>query len=359
MASNNIALPALDRPWNEGFAGNSSAVQTLEQMTRSGRLPQTILLHGPEGVGKATLARRFGWLLLGDPNKIELDDLSLEANQTVISEREKLPAEKRNDDPLLFGSHPDFVTFPPDGPLRQITIPQIRLLKARAQYGPIRGQRRIFLIDQIDRANEQAANSLLKILEEPPPYLVVIMTAQNPYDLLPTIRSRSVSLPLLRVSEDEMTAFLRHHGTDSPERRAALAQGSPGLALKFDLATYDARRDALVKLLQTASTKASFGSWAQQAEAMSRDRSEKLEALLPVLYTLIEDLLLLQHGAGPIRNRDMEPVLREIAASVSFEWLRAATKRADELVDMARRNIQKIPALDAMVVDLRAKARGN
>ena len=85
--------------------------------------------------------RRFAAGILGDREKIERDDLSLADNVAVIAEREKLPADKRSEDPLLFASHLDFVTFPPDGPLRQISIQQIRLLKERAQFGPLRGRR--------------------------------------------------------------------------------------------------------------------------------------------------------------------------------------------------------------------------
>ncbi len=108
----------------------------------------------------------------------------------------------------MFSSHPDFLTFPPDGPLRQITIPQMRLLKSRAPLKPLRGAWKVFLIDSIDRANEQAANSLLKTLEEPPPHLILIMTARNAYDLLPTIRSRAVPFHFARLNDAEMRAFL-------------------------------------------------------------------------------------------------------------------------------------------------------
>src|SRR5436853_4645130 len=101
----------------------------MREMIRDSRIPQTILLDGPEGVGKATLARRFAAELLGNGTAIEKDDLSLADNQTIVADREKWVADKRNDDPLLFASHPDFVTFPPDRPLRQLTIQQIRLLK--------------------------------------------------------------------------------------------------------------------------------------------------------------------------------------------------------------------------------------
>src|SRR5512133_2939680 len=112
----------------ENFWGNAQVTNALEQMIAQDRLPQTLLLAGPEGVGKATLARRLGAALLGHGELIERDDLSLVDNAKLIIEREKWPAERRNEDPLLFASHPDFITFSPDGPLRQITIPQTRLI---------------------------------------------------------------------------------------------------------------------------------------------------------------------------------------------------------------------------------------
>src|SRR5215813_4511707 len=124
----------------ENFWGNPQVTQALEQMLAQDRLSQTLLFSGPEGVGKATLARRLGARLLGRGDQIEEDDLSLPQNLETVATREKLPAEKRNDDPLLFATHPDFVTFAPDGPLRQISIPQTRLLKERAQYLPHHGK---------------------------------------------------------------------------------------------------------------------------------------------------------------------------------------------------------------------------
>src|SRR6185312_470280 len=150
------------------FWGNRSIVDALSGMISAGRIPQTILLGGPEGVGKATLVRRFAAALLDHGSQIEQDDLSLPANIELIEQREKWPAEKRAEDPLLFASHPDFLTFAPDGPLRQISIQQIRLMKERAQFKPLRGKHRVFLVDRLDRANEQAANSRLKLFEEPP-----------------------------------------------------------------------------------------------------------------------------------------------------------------------------------------------
>jgi DNA polymerase-3 subunit delta' len=343
----------------DDFHGNAKVAQTLFAMTRQERIPQTILLDGPEGVGKATLARRFAAAMIGGAEKIDQDDLSLEANAETIADREKWPSDKRNDDPLLFATHSDFLTFPPDGPLRQITIEQMRLLKERAQFKPLHGARRVFLIDHIDRANEQAANSLLKILEEPPEHLILLLAAENPYDLLPTIRSRAVSFHLAPLTNAEMKAFAAARDLGDLERRIALAAGSPGLAVSMDLEVYDERRTAMLKLLQAGAGSAPFGEWAKYAEAMAPRKLEKLDALLKILYVLLEDILLLAEGAGSggeIRNADIRRDLEALAGRVSFRWIRTAVARADELSELVRRNIQKTIALDALVVELRGLA---
>ena len=335
------------------FYGNAAVAQTLFAMSRQERIPQTILLDGAEGLGKATLARRFGAELLGSANKIDQDDLSLEHNAASIAEREKWPADKRNEDPLLFATHPDFITFPPDGPLRQITIEQMRLLKDRAQFKPLHGSRRVFLIDHIDRANEQAANSLLKTLEEPPEHLILILTAENPYDLLPTIRSRAVPFHLGPLTNDEMLVFVESRGLSDADRRIALAAGSPGLAVSMDLDAYDQRRTAMLKLLQVAARRAPFAEWVQHAEAIAPRKQEKLELFLNILYVLLEDVLLLAEHAGEIRNADIRRELETLAKHVSFNWIRTAVKKTDELADFVRRNIQKTIALDALIMELR------
>jgi len=342
----------------DNYFGNQAATATLEHMIERERIPQTILLDGPEGVGKATLARRFAARLLGGAARIEQDDLSRPEIVTMLAEREKLPSEKRADDPLLLATHSDFLTFPPDGPLRQISIQQMRLLKERAQYAPLAGWRRVFLIDGIDRANEQAANSLLKVLEEPPPYLILLLTAENPYDLLPTIRSRSVPLRLVPLTEAEMEQFARARGLDNAARRLALSGGCPGIALSLDLDLYDRRLEAMRALLEVATGAAPFPVWAAQSEKLAAARSEKLEPYLKVLYLLLEDLLHIREGTGLIRHPDLRDWLAGLAPGASFEWLRAAVRHTDELVHLLRRNIQKNIALDAMVVALRAAATG-
>jgi DNA polymerase-3 subunit delta' len=337
----------------DDFWGNAHVAKALEQMIGQQRLAQTLLFSGPEGIGKATLARRLGARLLGNAEWIEKDDLSLPENLEMVAAREKWPSEKRNEDPLLLASHPDFITFAPDGPLRQISIPQTRLLKERAQFLPHRGSRRVFLIDGVDRANEQAANSLLKTLEEPPDHLIVIMTAANAYDLLPTIRSRAVPFQFAPLSVEEMQEFVRARGLDRLERRMALAAGSPGAAISLDIDAHDKRRGAMLALLKVAAGAAPFGTWAPVAEAIGRTKSEKLELHLKALYELLRDLLVLQQGGGEIRNMDIRPEMETLAGKVEFAWIRKAVAKVDEIAGLARRNIQKTIALDALIAELR------
>ena len=337
----------------ENFWGNAAVTEALEQMIAQQRVSQTLLFSGPEGVGKATLARRLGARLLDHPELIEKDDLASPENLETIAAREKWTAEKRNEDPLQFATHPDFVTFPPDGPLRQISIPQTRSLKDAAQYLPHKGSRRIFLIDHVDRANDQAANSLLKTLEEPPDHLILIMTAQNAYDLLPTIRSRAVPFYFAPLAPAEMHAFVKARGLDQPERRIALAAGSPGIAMSLDLEAYDKRRAAMLVLLKAAAGAAPFSAWIPIGESIGRSKSEKLELYLKVLYELLRDLLMLHEGGGEIRNQDIRRDLEALSAKIQFAWIRKAVARVDEVAMLLRRNIQKTIALDALILELR------
>ena len=289
----------------------------------------------------------------GTIERIKVHGKSLEGNLEIIAEREKWPSDKRNEDPLFFASHPDVLTFAPDGPLRQITIQQMRLLKERASLKPLKGAWRVFLIDDIDRANEQAANSLLKTLEEPPPHLILIMTARNPYDLLPTIRSRAVPFGLSRLTDSEMRSFAAARQLDHAERRLRLAEGSPGVAVSLDLETYDRRRDAMLALLRVASGLEPFGTWLKHSDSIAARRTEKLDSYLDVLYVLLEDVLRAANGVTPLRNEDVRGQLEPLAHRVSFDWLRSAVARVDQMALLVRRNIQKSIALDAFATELR------
>ncbi len=355
----------------ESFLGNAPIVTAVRQMLAADRLPQTLLFAGPEGVGKATLARLIAAAFLcrhaaPDPcgrcpacRRVLESDLSRPEHQELFEERARLSSDRRRENPLVVGSHPDFLTFPPDGPLAQVSIEQGRRLKEHAQFGPAEGRRRLFLVDHADRIDLPAANSLLKTLEEPPPYLTLILTAENAFDLLPTIRSRSIPFYFAPLGAEEMDRFLASRGEIASADRAKLrawSRGSPGRALAIDVATYEKRRQAMLALLRTAAGEP-FGELLRHTEALARSKQEKLELLLDALYDLLADLLRLLHGGAPLVNPDIGAELAALASRVDFDWLQSALARADELDSLARRNIQKQIALEAIAVELRPAAR--
>jgi DNA polymerase-3 subunit delta' len=229
----------------------------------------------------------------------------------------------------------------------------MRLLKERAQYKPLHGKRRIFLIDQADRAGEQAANSLLKTLEEPPDHLILILAAENVYDLLPTIRSRAVVLNFSPLTSDEMKDFARVRQLDDADRRIALSGGSPGVAASLDIDLYQRRRASMLALLKTGAGASSYAAWLPISEALGRSRSEKLELYLKLLYDLLRDITVLREGGTAIRNFDLRAELTALAGKVSRPWIIHAVKSVDEIATLLRRNIQKTIALDGLLMEMR------
>jgi len=345
------------------FLGNARIAGDLRRMLAEKRLPQTLLFAGPEGVGKATLARlvaaAFNCAAAAGPDpcgrcsacrRILADDLSLPEHRKLAEERAKLAPDKRRDAPLVVSSYPEFLTFPPDGPLAQISIEQVRKLKEYAQFGPSQGRRRLFLVDQADRIDSAAANSLLKILEEPPPYLTLILTATNAFDLLPTIRSRSVPFYFAPLNGEEMEQFLAARPEAAPADRPRLlawAQGSPGRALSIDIETHERRRRAMLTLLG-----GDFAALLPHTEAIGRSKHERLDLQLDALYGLLRDLLCLKHGSGTLVNEDLRKELEALAVRIDFDWIARAAVHADGLDGLVRRNIQKQIALEALAVTL-------
>ena len=157
--------------------------------------------------------------------------------------------------------------------------------------------RRIFLIDQADRAGEQAANSLLKTLEEPPDHLILILTAENVYDLLPTIRSRSVVMNFSPLSNDEMKDFARVRGNwTTPSGGLRCRAGVPAWRRRSISSCIRSGAASMLALLKTGAGVSPYAAWLPVSETLGRSKSEKLELHLKLLYDLLRDLTVLREG---------------------------------------------------------------
>jgi DNA polymerase-3 subunit delta' len=205
----------------------------------------------------------------------------------------------------------------------------------------------------------EAANSLLKVLEEPPEYAHLLLLAENPSDLLPTIRSRCSHVRLHAVPMAGLEKILaERHAEWPPARRtlvARLAEGAIGRAVSFDANLYLASRKDALLLLHTATAEPDHSALFHTTEAYraGAEGQQKMQDLLRALYLLLEDMMLLQAGQPEMaRNIDILPELRRLAESVSFEWIESAVRRIAEVESGMRRNLLRSLSLDAMTASL-------
>jgi DNA polymerase-3 subunit delta' len=217
--------------------------------SRTGRLPHALLIHGARGTGKLALAERLAQLLLCEA----ADDASRPCGQCDGCRW------------FLAGSHPDLRRVEPEAlarepameaeegdapakkgkPSTEIKVEQVRELAGFLNLRSHRGRLRVALVHPAEDMNENAANALLKGLEEPPAGAVFLLVSHRPARLLPTIRSRCVALPVAVPPREQALAWLSAQGAKDPARWLAYAGGAPLRALD-----YAGRADVLDRLLK-------------------------------------------------------------------------------------------------------------
>ncbi len=199
----------------------------------------------------------------------------------------------------------------------------------------------------------------MKVLEEPPAHTSIILLTENPQELLPTIRSRTVLHRLGALPAAELEELLVERRPElKPQDRALaarLAQGAVGRALTIDLETYLAsRQDALV-VLRTALREPDYSQLFHSTESYrgGADGQEKTVNLLRAVSSLLEDLLLVVAGTpGLVRNLDLRSELERMASGLTVDWIESAARALVQVEQGMRRNLLRSLSLDAMAVSL-------
>lgn len=227
---------------NAALFGHAAAETALLEAWASGRLPHAWMITGPRGVGKSTLAFRFARFLLAHGPASGFDSgPSLFGDAPVLPDTLAIPEDNPVFSRVANAGHADLITVERswddknDRRRGDVVVQDVRAVIDRFGKTAAEGGYRVCIVDAADDMNINAANALLKILEEPPPNAVLLLVSHAPGSLLPTIRSRCRRLALKPLDEAAMQQALTGllPDLDAAERRGlgVLAEGSPGRAV--------------------------------------------------------------------------------------------------------------------------------
>jgi DNA polymerase III subunit delta' len=395
------------------FIGNTEVVQQLREILARGHFPHAVILAGTRGSGKYTLALMlaramncleqqerptntrkdqsgaaslFGELPVSEAESGDAAEnfdsagrlpdfcghcanctrITLAADldarfAEAVDAREGLRETDKKETRIFVQTHPDVLIVPPDPPQMMIKVDQVRRVIQNIYFRPAEAREKVYIFTS-SAFMKEAANSLLKILEEPPEFATIFLLTENPGELLPTIRSRSMIFTLGALPAPEIEKHLAAARPDwNPRQRslvARLSEGAVGRALSFDLESYIAARTNALAVLKSALGAADHSELFKITESYRPgvEGRAKIESLLRTLYLLLEDLMFLQSGAERlVRNTDILGELKKMAESTDFAWLQQAASGLGEVERGLRRNLLRSLSLDAFATALETR----
>lgn len=196
----------------KGIIGNTKTKEILETALKNKNILHSYLFHGEEGIGKYLIAREFAKGILCENYK----DEPCENCKSCIE--------------FNTNNHPDFLTINPDG--NNIKIEQIRYMNSKILEKPVISKRKVYIINDSDKMTKEAQNSLLKTLEEPPEYAVIILICSQESNLLTTIGSRCTKIEFNSLNKEEIRKYFGSIGQNVSDEIIELADGSISKAIK-------------------------------------------------------------------------------------------------------------------------------
>jgi DNA polymerase-3 subunit delta' len=361
------------------FHGNAETVHRLRDMLARKRFPHAVILSGARGSGKYTLALMLAQALncLTPTQTDGLPDFcgqcancrriaqaaDLDARfAEAVEAREGMREADKKETRLLVQTHPDVLIIPPDPPQMMIKVDQVRRVIETIYYRPSEARERVYIFTD-SAFMKEAANSLLKVLEEPPEFATIFLLTENAGELLPTIRSRSMIFPLTALPVEDVDHYLAEQRPEwKPPQRALVArlcEGALGRARSFDLDAYIAARADALAILNSALLAGEHTPLFKITESYraGAEGREKTEQLLRTLYSLLRDLMFIGSGMQQlVHNTDIQGQLVKLAESADFEWITRASERLAEVERGMRRNLLRSLSLDALGLALEKTA---
>jgi DNA polymerase-3 subunit delta' len=360
------------------FVGNSEVVAKLREMLARDHFPHAVILGGAKGSGKYTLALMLARAMncLDPPTASASGGLpdfcghcsnciriglahDLDARfAEAVEARENLRETDKKETRIFVQTHPDLLVIPPDPPQMMIKVDQVRHVIQRIYYRPAEARESVYIFTA-SAFMKEAANSLLKVLEEPPEFATIFLLTENAGELLPTIRSRSALFTLGALSAADLESRLAERRPDwDPRQRALVArlsEGAMGRALSFDLEGYIAARSPALVVLKSSLGAGDHSELFKTTESYrpGAEGRQKMDSLLRTLYLLLEDMMFLQSGTSHlIRNTDILGELKKMSEAADFAWVQRAAEGLAEVERGLRRNLLRSLSLDAFATAL-------
>lgn len=324
--------------WDE-VLGHQQNKEFLQKLLKPGSRPHALLFYGMGGIGKKMLALHFAKTFLCK---------SADKKPCGICESCRLMDIENNS-----FAHPDFYLLTAEEAGKDIKIEQVKEMAKQAAFAPVLSEHKVCIIDDAGQMTAEAANSLLKLLEEPPPGWLFILITQQAERLLPTVLSRVVRLRFDAPDNSAVQQILKAKGiTQNTQVLAALAGGSPGRALSYNQADIFAIRREALDLLKKLPLQNPFGYIAALGWGEKYDRAGALLLTEQFIY-LLRDVLLLQSGAGgQVYNTDIMAGLDGIAADWPLHTARQGVNAAQEAWQNINKNVSAKNVLEALVLKL-------
>ena len=324
---------------NWKMLGHEWAVDLLRNQIAQGRVRHAYLFTGPQGVGRRTLALRLAQAL----------------NCTQPPQPGEACGECRACRLIERMQHPDFSVIQTEEGGSTLKVEQIRELQRTLSLAPYEARYKIALLLRFEEANPSAANALLKTLEEPPPQVIMLMTASDGEALLPTILSRCEVIRLRPLSIDQVSDGLQTiWGLPAPQAHllAHLSGGRPGYALGLNqnpevLEQRQIRLDDLQRMLKSSRV-ARFS----YAEEISKDRSILLDTLQTWL-TFWRDVMLRAAGsAALLTNIDQETEINSVVEKVDLATAKGCVNQLERAIEQVERYINARLVAEVLLLDL-------
>jgi len=302
--------------------GNEHVKTILRLSLQKNRLPNSLLFCGPQGVGKRRLAVALA--------------------QAVNCERLRDDAcgECPNCAAISGGRFPDVQEIKPTGQV--IRVEHVREMRQAAYLRPMSGRKRVFIILEADKMNDESSNTVLKILEEPPLFSLFILVTDNPYLILPTIKSRCQVLPFSPIGRDDITKALLDKGWPEDQARIISLQVKGNLeeALRANWEEVESDRRQAWELFRSVIKPEKPAQFLRAYAFAPRNFvREELKRTLEIMASFCRDLVLIKDGGdlSLLLNPDFEEPLRGLTDSCSLERCWEFLRR----VDMALSGLDK------------------